>query len=325
VEQGIVQRLIFVEPSKPGLRAQRWSPRPGIDVLRPPLLLPKRSGGFPLLGAALRAGALRGIDALWINDATLGRYCISRDVPAVHDVTDDWRSFDNPPRIRRRIIEAEDALAGRARTIVCSSVLAERWAERYGDATAIVHNGVDTRAFSAASARDLGPDGPHVGYVGTIHRERVDLDLVAELAASGRVGTVHLVGPLALDHASEQLLRRTPGVIVHGAVPASEVPSWLKAMDVLLSPHVVSDFTLSLDAIKSYEYAAAGRPVVATATSGFQHLGQSVDVVTRQDFLAGVIRALAVGTSPPGAPVHDWATRAQQFWSCFPLNAADAL
>lgn len=322
VAQGMVRRVLFVEPAVPGGRARRHSPQPGIDVLRPALRLPKRLGGLRLLGAELRHSALRGMDALWINDATLGRYCNLSSVPAVHDVTDDWRTFANPHRIRHRIIEAEDLLARRARTVVCSRVLADRWAERYGESTTIVHNGVDVQAFAVAQPRDLGAGGPHVGYVGTIHRERVDLDLVLQLAASGRVGTVHLVGPLALERAAEQELRTAPRVLVHGPVPAAEVPSWLKAMDVLISPHVVTDFTLSLDAIKSYEYAVAGRPVVATATSGFQHLADSVSVVPRAEFLAAVSRALHA--SPPDSPAADcdWATRAKQFWACFAPSSA---
>ena len=48
----------------------------------------------------------------------------------------------------------------------------------------------------------------------------------------------------------------------------------MASADVLVCPHRVDSFTLSLDAIKSFEYVASGRPVVATPTSGFQALAE---------------------------------------------------
>lgn len=49
----------------------------------------------------------------------------------MYDVTDDWRTFPQPAHVTTRIIRAEDVLAQRARTIVCSSTLEQRWANRY--------------------------------------------------------------------------------------------------------------------------------------------------------------------------------------------------
>lgn len=311
VEQGLVSRLVFVEPPKLGDRPRRWSPRPGVEVVRPLLPAPKRLAGLRLAGVLLRRTALRGIGVLWVNDATLGRYCLRRGARAVYDVTDDWRTFDNPSYIRDRIVFAEDVLARRADTIVCSEVLAQRWQERYGARPPVVQNAVDLGAFTGAAPRQLDGTGPHFGYVGTLHSQRIDVDLALRLAQE-LGGTVHLVGPDSLDEASRQRLAAEPRVRLHGPVPAAEVPAWMTAMDVLVCPHLVNDFTLSLDAIKAHEYAAAGRPVVATPTSGFQVLDiAGIAVVRPETFVAAV--GAAVGGQGPIEQPTGWEARAREF------------
>lgn len=311
VEQGLVSRLVFVEPPKLGDRPRRRSPRPGVEVVRPLLPAPKRLAGLQLAGALLRLTALRNVDVLWVNDATLGRHCVRSGVRAVYDVTDDWRTFDNPPYIRQRIVAAEDKLARRARTIVCSEVLAQRWEERYGARPPVVQNAVDLAAFKNITPRPLDGPGPHLGYVGTLHSQRLDVDLVLRLARE-LVCTVHLVGPDSLDEESRHRLAAEPRVRLHGPVPAAEVPVWMTAMDVLVCPHLVNDFTLSLDAIKAHEYVAAGRPVVATPTSGFQLLDDAGIAVVRPETFVAAVGASVGGKGPVEQPIG-WPERAREF------------
>jgi hypothetical protein len=99
-------------------------------------------------------------------------------------------------------------------------------------------------------------------------------------------------------------------------------------MDVLLAPHIVTPFTLSLDAIKAYEYAASGRPVVATATSGYQTPVPGAKVAERQSFVRTVTEALRQRKGVPPEPAAlaemSWATRARQFAEQLQHAAASA-
>ncbi|MDQ4039108.1 MAG: glycosyltransferase [Actinomycetota bacterium] len=313
LEQGIVERITFVEPADwaPGAIGH---PEPGITTIRPALKIPKRAGGLRLLGSTLQRGPLRDVDLMWINDAPLGRWVARSGQPALYDVTDDWRSSLLDDRIRRRLIAAEEWLSTRARTVVCSDELASRWKQRYGTNPAVVRNGVDLANWRDVVPVTLTGAGPHVGYVGTLHAERLDVDLVLELAQSSALGTVHLVGPDVLDPASRSRLDAA-GVRRVGVVAHTEVPAWMRAFDVLICPHLVTAFTLSLDAIKAYEYAAAGRPVVATPTSGFQALAVDGWVPTdRSGFVDGVIAALHDASKPQRLPSSvGWDERARQF------------
>ena len=308
VSQGLVREVRFVEPPVLGSPPRRAAPEPGIKVLRPALVMPKRYAGLGLTGAALQAGFLRSIDALWVNDPQLGRHCLSA-TPSLYDVTDDWRAFPQPQHVVDRIVRAEDVLALRASTVVCSQVLADRWQARYGLQAAIVQNGVDVDAFARAEPVCLQGASPHLGYIGTLHSSRLDIELLLRLAD---LGTVHLVGPIDLDKATRARLKAAPHLLMHGPVPAGDVPGWMLAMDVLLCPHLINDFTLSLDAIKAHEYAAAGRPVVATPTSGYQsEPPKGAEVVAAQDFPAAVARALHRTVAPVNP--SSWAERAQAF------------
>ncbi|MGY1779781.1 glycosyltransferase [Geodermatophilus sp. SYSU D01036] len=316
VGSGLVDSIDFLEP--PLLRRRRLRPRtplPGVRAVPLTLRLPKRAGGLVELGTRLRLGALRRADVLWVNDPALGVHCLRRGQPVVYDVTDDWRSYDFPPRIVQRIIKAEDLLARRARTVVCSEELRDRWQERYSVEAAVVHNGVDGAAWRAAVPHRYDGPGPHVGYVGTLQPERLDVDLVLHVADDEAIGTLHLIGPDALDDASRGRLRAHPRVVLHGPVPSADVPSRTKGLDVVLSPHVVTSFTLSLDAIKSYEYLASGRPVVATPTSGFHLMGgrPGIYVTSPACFTSAVRTALAGPRPAPVADELDWSARARQF------------
>jgi teichuronic acid biosynthesis glycosyltransferase TuaH len=313
VRQRLVEELIFVEPAARGT-GRTFSPEPGLRVVRPRLPVPRRLGGLGLLGLRLKRSLLRDADLLWVNDAPLGVHCLDRARPAIYDVTDDWRSSDLPSRILRRLVRAEDALTRGGQVVVCSEVLQGRWLDRYGVTPPVVQNGADVEAYLRAAPRHLRGASPHVGYVGTLHGERLDLDLVLALARDPRIGTVHLVGPDCLTDRERDRLAAEPSITLDGAVAASEVPQWLLSLDVLICPHLVTAFTLSLDGIKAHEYLASGRPIVATATSGFQLLAgePGVWIVQPTQFADAVAAAVGKGVEPGGRGVS-WAERAEEF------------
>ena len=316
VAQGSVGEVRFVSPATKLRHVARARPLPGVEVRTPHLLLPRRRGGEALLAAEVR-GWTRSCDLLWINDARLGLEVLRPGQLAVYDVTDDWRTAQMSDADRAALVRAEDALAGRATTVVCSQVLAERWVDRYGVLPAVVQNGVDLAAHEAATPQFLPGPGPHLVYVGTLHRERLDVPLVVALAAMPGVGQIDLVGPDCLDEASRVALLGTGRVVLHGPVGHQDVPGIMAGSDVLLCPHVVDDFTMSLDAIKSFEYLATPRPVVATPTSGFQLLTDvpGLQVVPAASFPSAVAGALAAfrGGWEGRAAGAGWTRRAQQF------------
>jgi teichuronic acid biosynthesis glycosyltransferase TuaH len=313
VGQQLVGSVVFIEPAMAARPTPPRTPLPGVTVVSPPLPIPRRTGGLSLVAAWLRRRWLHDVDVLWVNDPVLGVRCAGGVDRLLYDVTDDWRHSQRPARLTRRLVAAEDRLASVATTVVCSDVLAERWTQRYAVTATVVHNAASLPSYAAVKPVLLPGEGPHVGYVGTLHEDRLDIDLLLDIAGSPDVGSVHLVGPDAMSDETRQRLATVAAIHSHGAVPADDVPSWLVAMDALVLPHVVSEFTLSLDAIKAYEYLAAGKPIVATPTSGFQGLeAPGLSVVEAANFVASVEKALA-GERQFSREVPTWADRAREF------------
>ena len=251
--------------------------------------------------------------ALWLNDPLAADLLRRTGWPALYDITDDWLLADRSPREHDRLVESERYLLDHCRqVVVCSPRLLETKSTRRPERVTLVPNAVDVDAYLADAPRpDDLPPGPVVLYVGTLHRDRLDVDLCATLASGLRgAATFVLVGPVALD-AADQTLLTGAGAVLLGAREHTTIPAYLKNADVLVVPHVVTEFTDSLDPIKVYEYLAAARPVVSTPVAGFRELEvDHVSVVPGSDFLARTQEHLA---SPPPAArpeVPSWDDRA---------------
>jgi teichuronic acid biosynthesis glycosyltransferase TuaH len=334
--------VLFVEPPADPLYAAltRHRPRrgcglrpltgvPGVDdgrawTYQPTKVLPRAIGGAvdtrlaaSVIRAARRVGFTRPV--LWINNPSSAALMVRSGWPALYDVTDDWLHAHRGHREHARLVANERLLMQRSAAVtVCSAALAEsKGAVRN---VHLVPNAVDLDRYALPQERpaDL-PAGPTAVYVGTVHTDRLDVDLCVAVAGRlkrGRSGAVVLVGPAPLP-ALERRRLVDAGVVVLGARPYQMVPAYLQHADVLLVPHLVDDFTNSLDPIKLYEYQAVGRPVVATPVAGFrENAGDAIRVADGADFVSTVADLLSRPSEPTRPPlpadVPSWNDRVVQ-------------
>jgi teichuronic acid biosynthesis glycosyltransferase TuaH len=119
---------------------------------------------------------------------------------------------------------------------------------------------------------------PIAGYIGHIS-DRMDLSLIEAVADSGM--SLLLVGPrqgtFGEDERLSHLLARH-NVQWVGSRSFDELPSYLRIMDVGLLPYTDSTFNRASFPLKTLEYLAAGRPVVATNLPAIEWL--DTDLVT---------------------------------------------
>ena len=280
---------------------------PRIHVLRPRKWLPRVVGGFAdsslerqVLDAVGEIGLHQPL--LWVNDAGYAHFAVRTGWPTLYDITDDWQLAPLTPRALRRLVANEELLLDRAgAVVVCSPDLARSRGRTR--AVELIPNGVDVELFRTPRPRPAAlPDGPVALYVGTLASERLDVDLVLELATARPDVQVVLVGPNSLSATATGRLEAVANLHLLGARPYDQVPAFLQHADVVVIPHGVNPFTESLDTIKAYECVAVGRPTVATPVAGFRELGPPVVVAGRETFVAAVEAALA-SASPPGGPV----------------------
>ena len=342
-------RVLFVEPAADpvyaALRA-RVLPRSGVGLRRGPRLpevdgdrlwllqptkwLPRKvdsRADARLAGAVVAAAREVGFSdpVLWVNDPAGAGTLAATGWRALYDITDDWLLAPRTPAEHARLVADEAMLLARSvEVVVCSPALAASKAATRP--VRLVPNAVDLAAYQRDSARpaDL-PDGAVALYVGTVHTDRMDLDLLAATArALAGTASVVCVGPAPLAPTDATAVTAA-GVRLLGPRPAETIPAYLRHADVLVVPHAVTPFTDSLDPIKRYEYQAAGRPVVATPVAGFADSGMPrLTVAARADFPAAVAAALEVTLAlpPVDTTVPTWAHRVEQMQEVLAAVAA---
>ncbi|MFC8600390.1 glycosyltransferase [Isoptericola sp. NPDC057191] len=328
-------RVLFVEPAVDPLHELRRGFRPhrGRGLRRagerlwcyePTKPLPRRvdpAGDRRRARGVLRAAQRAGLSTpvLWINDPAGATVLRETGWPALYDITDDWLAAERTPAEQRRLRDDEAYLLRTCREVVACSphLVATKGVDR---PVTLVTNGVDVERYRRPVPRpaDL-PAGPTAVYVGTVHRDRFDVDLLRATArtlaagaprtgdtsggtgTAGQRGTVVVVGPV-LDLTTAEIARvRADGVVTLGRRAWDEVPGFLQHADVLLVPHLVDRFTESLDPIKAYEYRAVGRPVVATPVAGFRDTADPRVVVAEPADFPEVVRAALAGAGDAAA------------------------
>jgi glycosyltransferase involved in cell wall biosynthesis len=159
---------------------------------------------------------------------------------------------------------------------VASYVEAQGWAS---DRVHVVPNGVDAERFAVdAQPARREPGTFTVGFVGSLkpwHGLAVLVDAFARLHARRDDARLLIVGDGPGRAAVEAAIdaRGLRGAVhLSGAVAAQSIPAWLASIDVATAPYDAAE-GFYFSPLKLYEYMAAGRAIVASAT------GQVRDVI----------------------------------------------
>jgi glycosyltransferase involved in cell wall biosynthesis len=307
------------------------SGRPNITVTRPLKLAPNSLSMGQRANEAMAIRHIRVVAAglgmtapvLWLNPhhavSMVGRLGESA---VIYDITDDWTQFDQSSRETRLIVAQDEELCRRAdAVIVCSERLFQK-KRPLAPNLHLIPNGVHVDHYDRVLDRNL-PKPPEtaswrkpvLGYTGTVHPSRVDVDLIVKTARSFPDGCVALVGPDFLPPSDAARLDALGNVHRVPPVPYSRIPDYMRAFDVCIVPHRTTAFTESLNPIKLWEYLAAGKPIASTMVPGFRdyprlvHLGADTD-----GFIAAIDEALREDASTPAlrreeARNHSWDKR----------------
>ncbi len=218
-------------------------------------------------------------------------------------------------RRERRVVAEADHLLG------VTDRLVDRWSGS-GKPTTVLPNGCDPSAFAGVDATEVPADvvlrPPVAGVVGQLSA-RLDLSLVAAVADSGV--SVLLVGPLVPPEPEAfDALVALPNVQWVGRKEFSELPGYLRVIDVGLTPYADDEFNRASFPLKTLEYLSAGRAVVSTPLPAVAWL--DTDLIrtagTPSRFAAAVRAELSRPRSPAMrearrqfAASHSWSVRAE--------------
>jgi glycosyltransferase involved in cell wall biosynthesis len=152
---------------------------------------------------------------------------------------------------------------------------------------------VDVEHFAAARQMTVDPADqaplarPRLGFFGVID-ERMDIDLIAGVAAARPAWQIVLLGPVV--KVDPTVLPRRPNIRYLGPKSYAELPGYIAGWDVALLPFARNDATRYISPTKTPEYLAAGKPVVSTSIrdvvrpygqSGLVRIADDVDAFVR--------------------------------------------
>jgi teichuronic acid biosynthesis glycosyltransferase TuaH len=267
-------------------------------------------------------------------------------VPSVFYATDDLVAGAGLMGLpRRRLQAAQLRQLARADAVAAVSVTLAARLDRAADdhlrqavgararrEAAVVPNGCDTDAYAAVDAAPLPTDLPHglaepggkpvAGFVGHINA-RIDIAVLEAVAAGG--GPLLLVGPRHPDYEPVRFpaLIKRPNVFWMGPKPFAELPSYLRMIEVGLTPYQMTEFNRASFPLKTLEYLSAGRGVVSADLPATAWLRDDPDGAalirvarTPAEFVAAI--PLAARRSAELAALrrafarrHDWSERAR--------------
>jgi glycosyltransferase involved in cell wall biosynthesis len=242
-------------------------------------------------------------------------------VNTIYDITDDWTKFSGN-QAQLEVITNQDATLCKScdHVIVCSQQLFDDKAHLVdSERLHLIPNGVHVDHYEAVADTSLPVhalaqnwDKPVFGYTGTIHGDRVNIQLIASVAKAYPSATISMVGPNLLEQSDQQKLNQFSNIVFTGPQPYTELPDIMRVFDVCMVPHLVTPFTESLNPIKLWEYLAAGKPIVSTNVAGFRDYPDLVSVAdTSDDFVS--LLALVPSESPDLPALRQQAVR-QHTW-----------
>jgi glycosyltransferase involved in cell wall biosynthesis len=215
----------------------------------------------------------------------------------VYDCIDNYSAYPQYGEAERaRLAQYEHRLAARADLVVTlTTSVAARFPE-VAKQTHVVPLGVDLEVFGRPSGpipADLDPlPRPRLGLISSLD-ERVDFDLLCQLATAEPAWSIVMIGPVRAG-VDPGPITRMPNVHFLGPRPYETMPHYLAGMEACLIPYRRTEWTDGIFPTKLFEYLMMGCPVVATDLPGLAPYGDVIELTSdADDFIAACRRAVA--------------------------------
>jgi glycosyltransferase involved in cell wall biosynthesis len=220
----------------------------------------------------------------------------------LYDCVDDWPSFFAHPAERRFVRHIDENLSRKSDIVFVGSQPLLEKKRAHNPNTFVVNHAADIEHFNKADQLDtvIPPDlaaipGPRIGFVGMMDALRFDESLIARLAENSRLHIVLLGGCIGGVRDS---IPRKSNVHLMGMRPVSQLPAYLKGIDVCLMPYKLNETTKFIYPLKLHEYMATGKPIVATPIPAVQEFRDLIYVADTPAQFAELVDSAAQEHEP---------------------------
>jgi UDP-galactopyranose mutase len=183
----------------------------------------------------------------------------------IYDCMDELSGFRGAPT---QLQERERELFGAAHLVFTGGQSLYESKRLHHPAVYAFPSSVDANHFSLARRLPIEPadqrniPANRVGFFGVLD-ERMDLDLLAALAAARPSYQIVMIGPVVKIAQSD--LPHAANIHYLGPKDYLALPSYLAGWQVAIMPFALNEATRFISPTKTLEYLAAGKPVVSTA------------------------------------------------------------
>ncbi len=165
----------------------------------------------------------------------------------------------------------EPELISKSDLCLANSHYLTNYCKKYNSNSFFIGQGCDFDAFTEVKHNNLfdleNIPKPLIGFVGVLSSTRLDIELIAFIAAAKPEWNIVLIGPED-DGFEESALHQVKNIHFTGLKEASVLPQYIDALDVCINPQLINEITIGNYPRKIDEYLALGKPIVAIKTEG---------------------------------------------------------
>jgi len=191
----------------------------------------------------------------------------------------------------------EPALIAKSDVVVTNTEYIARYCRQFNPQSYRVGQGCNLDLFRIPENKVIPPDmasipRPVIGYVGALVSLRLDVEILAHIAAQRPQWSIVLVGPEDEVFRNSRL-HHMNNVHFLGTKKPGELPAYINTFDVCLNPQVINETTIGNYPLKIDEYLALGKPVVATKTDGMSIFEEDTYLAeTKEQYVSLIEQAL---------------------------------
>lgn len=221
---------------------------------------------------------------------------------SVYDCIDEWAGCTDDASLKRYFTALDRKMCCEADVLFLGSSALAAQRSALNPCHRLVPQGVDLQHFLPPEDGQLPQDLAHlsrpvIGLVGVLNRERLDIDLLCQMALIRPEWSIVLVGPV-WDGLDTARLDRHPNIHRLGNRPREVLGRYLAGFDVCMLPYLINDFTRNIFPLKLFEYLAAGKPFVSTPVPACMEFEDMIRIAEGPDAFVAAVEAAMVEDTP---------------------------
>lgn len=222
----------------------------------------------------------------------------------LYDCVDEIAALAVDRRQRQIIQKNEIQLLEIANLVFASSQPLYEARKKANPNTYLVENVADYDHFSKAQKNGPIPldiatiHRPIVGFVGAIRGQKVDLQLLVEVARSHPEWSLVMIGPV-YGADTVRKLSALPNIYMLGYKEYETLPNYLRAFDICMIPYRTdNEYIHNVFPMKFFEFLATGKPVVTTNLASLEKYRDVASITSSsEEFIKKIKDNVANGQS----------------------------